>query len=555
MTTQHPTKSIERAARGYTIVELLVVIAIITILASILVTVARTMLTTASEARCVANMKVWASAIHLHTTTHQGELPALGQPGEPLYAATGALQGFFSTYDLSPKVAYPATNQYMQGNAESDQWTNVEITCYGAPDYGSAEIVDDSQTIGSTPLPSPAYIYVDNDEPQPANVERAGANWAMDTPSEDMRYGADQYRYTGSSYDGSHWLKWKYKFPYVQGITYTVKIEAFFPAGPARSSTIPYECSHAEGAPIMAKRASQYKTSWTGYWETLKDASTGSTLLLKVTAGTEYYVKVSDNGVDPGNFVADAIKVTAVSASGGDPQGQEAGFRTLMGTWTVTAPADGYPVGNPSLHRLDRSGGNTGSAEWLLPELDTGYYEVSAWWGQFHLKNTAVPHTIHHASGTTTVIVDQANGGVAGGGWTALANVNFDSGHTYKIVQGIATGSGDIVVADAVRVAPRPYMVQSKAMMGYLWLGARTDPGGTLAPGVALCPSNVTDAGADAPLLVDWITPEVKALWTHKDSGGHVLYVDGRVDFVHTDDTEARWTDDGDNGTQCTFYW
>jgi len=553
MTTQHPTKSIERAAKGYTIVELLVVIAIITILASILVTVARSMLTTASEARCVANMKVWASAIHLHTTTHQGELPPLGQPGEPLYAATGALQGFFTKYDLSPRVAYPATNQYMQGNAESDQWTNVEITCYGAPDYASAEIVDDSQTIGSTPLPSPAYIIVDNNDP--TDVEIYGSIWEETTPAK--AYGEHLLLHPGGTWTGSNSVKWKYKYPYAQGLTYTVKIEVHYVEGPGRATTIPYECSHSEGAPVTAKRVSQASSAWESHWETLKDASTGSILYLKVTPGTEYYVKVSDASAGTGSetLVADAIRVTALTATGGDPEGQEAGFRTLMGAWTVVAPGDAYPVSNPALHRLDRSGGNTGSAEWLLPELDAGYYEVSLWWGQFDTKNTAVPHTIHHASGTTTVIVDQANSGVSGGGWTTLANVNFDSGHTYKIVLGVATGSGDIIVADAVRVAPRPYMVQSKAMMGYLWLGARTDPGGTLAPGVTLCPSNVTDAAANAPLLVDWITPEVKALWTHKDSGGHVLYVDGRVDFVHTDDTEARWTDDGDNGTQCTFYW
>jgi prepilin-type N-terminal cleavage/methylation domain-containing protein len=532
--------------RGFTLVELLVVIAILAILASLLVPAVRAMYRSADDAKCVANLKYWATNIHLGK---QGaELPVLAQAGDPLYTAS-QVQAFFEDKDMSPKVAYPPASRKMGSNAESGTWLQMDITTYTAPDYGSAAIIDDSQNIGGLPVP----ILVDNSD---VSVEIGGTDvdpkFEVVSPGSAYHEGANMLRLVGADGTGSDYVKWKYSFPFVDGVTYTVKVEVHFVMYEDRAQNIPYECSSNEGVK-SAQRVSQRGTNGVTKWQELKDG-TGSTLTFQVAAGTEYYVKVSDNmaGGASDVIIADAVRITPLSMEGGGG-GFEVGFRTLSGIWTQPTPGEAYPSSNPSMHRCDMTT-SSGTAEWLFPMVDAGLYEVSAWWPAYSDRKSQVPYTIHYGGGVDTVTVNQQEDGAQ---WNVLGSYYFNGETQPKVTLGVATGSGEVVVADAVRIAKRPKVVQSKSVIGYLWLQERGDLPGTLSEGTRLFPCSlyqVDDASA-VPMLVDWITPEHEQYWTHPDRGGHILYLDGRVDFLHTEDTQLRWIDDDPNGTLLRFYW
>eukprot|EP00741_Cyanophora_paradoxa_P010580 tig00020537_g10226.t1 len=68
-------------------------------------------------------------------------------------------------------------------------------------------------------------------------------------------------------------------------------------------------------------------------------------------------------------------------------------------------------------------------------------------------KATAVPHVVHHAGGTTRVVVSQAS---RGGRWVKLGDFSFERGGGRVVVSDAGVDGGSLVVANAVRASLWP---------------------------------------------------------------------------------------------------
>jgi hypothetical protein len=92
-------------------------------------------------------------------------------------------------------------------------------------------------------------------------------------------------------------------------------------------------------------------------------------------------------------------------------------------------------------------GGASGSrrAEWK-EQLPAGHYRVSAWWSEYPNHSTSVPYTIFRTGGSTTVHVDQRDGG---GQWNVLGDFDFDGTDATGFVQ-LWNQTTGYVVADGV---------------------------------------------------------------------------------------------------------
>lgn len=84
--------------------------------------------------------------------------------------------------------------------------------------------------------------------------------------------------------------------------------------------------------------------------------------------------------------------------------------------------------------------------------LETGNYEVFAWWAQGTNRSTATQHVINYNGGSQTVSVNQQ---AKGGMWNSLGTYNFAAGTSGTIVVLCWGATGKIVVADAIRLVRR----------------------------------------------------------------------------------------------------
>jgi PKD repeat protein len=117
---------------------------------------------------------------------------------------------------------------------------------------------------------------------------------------------------------------------------------------------------------------------------------------------------------------------------------------TTVGTWTASTLVSGYYGSN----YLWTSGGTGEStAEWRFQIPEDGYYQALAWWSApYSTRSAAVPYTVFHASGSTTVMMDQTTDGSQ---WNDLGVYYFTAG-TGRIV--LTNEASDAPVADAIRV-------------------------------------------------------------------------------------------------------
>ncbi len=119
---------------------------------------------------------------------------------------------------------------------------------------------------------------------------------------------------------------------------------------------------------------------------------------------------------------------------------------TTVGSWaTFTPVADHY--GPNQLHD-EQSGKGTKSVTYT-PEIDaSGDYHVYLYWSSNSLRSTAVPVDIMHAGGTTTVFVNQQQGG---GQFNHIGTFHFDyQGGGFVRIRTDGT-DGKFVIADAVK--------------------------------------------------------------------------------------------------------
>ncbi|HHN94288.1 MAG TPA: hypothetical protein ENK17_05925, partial [Anaerolineae bacterium] len=117
------------------------------------------------------------------------------------------------------------------------------------------------------------------------------------------------------------------------------------------------------------------------------------------------------------------------------------------GTWT-TAPANGYD-GGPYRYTSTLSDAVSATAIWTATLPADGRYAVYAWYRQGSDRAPDARYTIHHAGGTTEVVVNQR---VHGNTWRYLGTYGFRSGEVATVtLSNLSSVSGTVVVADAVR--------------------------------------------------------------------------------------------------------
>ena len=184
-----------------------------------------------------------------------------------------------------------------------------------------------------------------------------------------------------------------------------------------------------------------------GAFAVLRSAAAGASVdeLLAALAGTGVPVTDARNGVTTGRIQLDAAvaSLTAGPAPVTLVIDNQDGNTQRTGTWKTSTAAGAW--NNQSLYA-------TGSASFRwLPQLTAAHsYAVYAWWTYHKNRSTAVPYTIAHANGTSTVEVNQRDPALAGD-WVLLGSYDFaGDGSGYVEVSG-ANGQA---CADAVRLVP-----------------------------------------------------------------------------------------------------
>jgi hypothetical protein len=124
---------------------------------------------------------------------------------------------------------------------------------------------------------------------------------------------------------------------------------------------------------------------------------------------------------------------------------------TYAGTWTTgTGARDKWSTD----YRYKSGGTGSASVTWNLAVPTTGKYEVCAWFPQGTNRTTAAPYRVNHATGSSTVNVNQS---YAGGRWVRLGDYNFNAGSgSVTLTDAIPEGSAKVVLADAVKATLWP---------------------------------------------------------------------------------------------------
>lgn len=128
---------------------------------------------------------------------------------------------------------------------------------------------------------------------------------------------------------------------------------------------------------------------------------------------------------------------------------------TITGGWTTSAfePAR---IGANYLH--DGNTGKGGKSVRFTPAIPaSGEYAVYAYWNSSANRATNVPIDIVHQGGTTSVTVNQTQGG---GQWNLLGTYSFGAGVGGSVTIR-TTGTSDYVIADAVKFVPLNLIVDN----------------------------------------------------------------------------------------------
>lgn len=127
------------------------------------------------------------------------------------------------------------------------------------------------------------------------------------------------------------------------------------------------------------------------------------------------------------------------------------GFAVLTGTWSIGTTAAGrYGADYRFASTVGPTAAPTATCEWR-PTLAAGQYEVSVWYPAGSNRAVDAPFTVHHASGATTIDINQT---LNGGAWFVLGTFNFSAGTNGRVVLGNDAESAKVVLADAVRFNP-----------------------------------------------------------------------------------------------------
>jgi hypothetical protein len=151
------------------------------------------------------------------------------------------------------------------------------------------------------------------------------------------------------------------------------------------------------------------------------------------------------------NATCDQIPATARKIPDFILDNTELGFK-VEGTWYAGWSDEDYNHGSMWAYGAEME---TCRATWEYEIRFTGRYEVYEWHSGDPNYDHAddVPHTIHHAGGTTTVIVDQQRNEAR---WNSLGTYIFNK-ETLAVIT-ISNRARGNVVADAIKLVHKPQL-------------------------------------------------------------------------------------------------
>ncbi len=124
------------------------------------------------------------------------------------------------------------------------------------------------------------------------------------------------------------------------------------------------------------------------------------------------------------------------------------GYREA-GTWFTSTLYPGY-LGTTYRYATTVTGTATATATWAFVVPADGEYAVYAWYRQGTNRAPDARYTVHHAGGTTEVVVDQR---VHGNTWRYLGTFGFRARQAATVtLSNLSTVAGRAVIADAIRV-------------------------------------------------------------------------------------------------------
>ncbi len=227
---------------------------------------------------------------------------------------------------------------------------------------------------GSTPPPPPPppptsdTITMDNDEAV------FDGNWPT-SQMEDVYWG-DDYNYHSSG-TGSNTATWT--FSVEQG---DWEVYAWWSSAASRATDTPYTINHAGGSSTVRVNQETDGSEWNSLGE--YSFNTGS-----------YSVEISDDANDV--VVADAIRLVKVDTTQPPPPSSDTitidnNDATFDGSWPSSRVVKEYYGTN---YNYNSGGSGSDTATWTF-SVDSGTWEVYAWWTSGNNRATNAPYTINY---------------------------------------------------------------------------------------------------------------------------------------------------------------
>ena len=211
-----------------------------------------------------------------------------------------------------------------------------------------------------------------------------------------------------------------------------------------RRTSVPYDIIHATGTSTVNVNQQQKGGTWQKLGGTRTFNNQATIRIRSLGNGTTSadaikLVYVGNNAALPVVENNTVLPVLPDDLSGSTPEldtGQPG--TSFSGTWKVSGGVNSY--GSKSLYADANGASYTYNIDLAAP----GEYQVFAWWTEYSNRRTSVPYDIIHATGTSTVNVNQQQ---KGGTWQKLGGTRtFNNQATIRIRSlGNGTTSADAI--------------------------------------------------------------------------------------------------------------
>ncbi|MFW6157983.1 MAG: prepilin-type N-terminal cleavage/methylation domain-containing protein [Planctomycetota bacterium] len=535
-----------RQHQAFTLIELLVVIGIIAILSSMILVAIKGVYSTARDARCVANMKQWATFIHEHSSANRGALPPITGGQEPLYAAGPGLREYFAEHDLPPSIAYCPSNPALVGHIESETWGGIEWQQYRMNFDSPVVLVDNTNNTEPSYGTVPTIIVDDGD-----SGFSTTAGWTSQSYSN--AYNQD-YHWIVAEPAGEEKATWQVTID-DRGGELTGEVDllvcAFWPNRPQYTLLDAHYTIEHEGDPNTSDVVvSQYNQG-----DEFIELGT-----FTFNCGSSYTIELTNESNSVGHdqdtnkyIYADAIRLTDPASEGSEALLPDDGSAVMHPGWQVWSTSSAYG-GNTLWINRDAENAHK-KAVWVFTAPSTGEHKIYGWWPESDKGSSNIPVAVRTHADRGLIASDTISQST-GGRWIPIITAPLTGGVKYyvELSSGNAVSGEASAYADAIcipKVGVQPCSVDT--CIGYLYLGDRVLPE---LPVGAKPPEepphlvrSVRRARSNAPILVDWMA-DTDFFCSH-DGFAHVLTIGGVVHKVQRQDASHRWTSpDG-----VMFYW